>query len=162
MAFFGLFGRNRTQTKGQTDQQIDSIIGNSASKNPPLNPEFSTFNRLTKGIEDIVTNRSVISNVLDKAAVTGSFFTAINSLDVLPVITNKWQRLQQWRNASAFPEVNFCLREIADDFLHFDENGDFAKLIISDNKDNISKERKEILDNEFKKYMALFNFRKNF
>lgn len=160
MALFGIFGRNKTKTKVEINQQIDNIVS-SGKQNPSLNPEFSTFKSLTRGIEDIISNRSVISNVLDNATRTGSFATAINSLDVLPVITNKYQRLQQWRNASAFPEVNFCLKEIADDFIHDDENGDFVHLVLNDKKSSLNEDRQEILQNEFRKYMALFNFRKN-
>ena len=161
MAFFGLFGRNRTRTQAQTNQEIDNILGNGNQRNPSLNPEFRTFKALTQDIGDIISNRSIISKVLDKAASSGDFFTAINSMDVLPVITNKYQRLQQWRNASAFPEVNFCLREIADDFVHYDENGDFIKLVLNEDKISLNSDRQEILENEFKKYIALFNFRKN-
>ena len=163
MAFFGLFNRNRTKTQLETNDEIDRIVGKGAnSKNPMLNPEFSTFKALTRDIEDIISNRSVIGQVLDKAvSYGGDFFQAINSMDVLPVITNKYQRLQQWRNASAFPEVNFCLREIADDFIHYDEDGDFVKLVVNDEKATLNEDRQEILNSEFKKYISLFNLRKN-
>lgn len=160
MALFGIFGRNRTKTRVETNQRIDEIIGSNKS-NPALNPEFSTFKQLTRGIEEIISNRSIVSNVLDNASKMGDFASAINSLDVLPVITNKYQRLQQWRNASAFPEVNFCLKEIADDFIHNDENGNFINLILNDKKDGLNEDRQEILQNEFSKYISLFNLRKN-
>ena len=95
MAFFFFFGRNRTRTQAQTNQEIDNILGNGNQRNPSLNPEFRTFKALTQDIGDIISNRSIISKVLDKAASSGDFFTAINSMDVLPVITNKYQRLQR-------------------------------------------------------------------
>lgn len=165
MALFGLFGsRNRrVRSQAETNQEIDKIVGNNGfHKSPSLNPEFNTFKSLTRGIEDIIASRSVVGQVLEKAQATGDFFTAINSMDVLPVITNKYQRLQQWRNASAFPEVNFCLKEISDDFIHFDESGNFIKLILNQNKESLNVERREILQHEFEKYMSLFNFRKNY
>lgn len=162
MAFFGLFGRNRVRGHADLNSQIDNIVdGGKAKANPTLNPEFKTFRALTRDIESIVSSRSIVGQVLDRAAATGDFFTAINSMDVLPVITNKFQRLQQWRNASAFPEVDFCLKEIADDFVHYDENGDFVRLVLNEEKDSLNEDRREILENEFKKYIALFNFRKN-
>ena len=166
MAFFGLFGSNRNRksySQAETNQEIDKIVGNNGfNKGPSLNPEFNTFKSLTRGIEEIISNRSIVSQVLNKAQATGSFFTAINSLDVLPVVTNKFQRLQQWRNASAFPEVNFCLKEIADDFVHYDESGNFIKLNLNQNKESLNVDRREILQHEFEKYISLFNFRKNY
>lgn len=161
MAFFGLFGKNRNKT--ETNKKIEDIIGFQNSQNPILNSEFNTFRSITRDIENIITNNSEISKVLDNPASTiGDFFTAINSLDVLPVITNKYQRLQQWRNSSAFPEVDFCLKEIADDFLHFDENGDFIHLNLNDKKQSLNETRRETIQNEFKKYISLFNFRKKY
>lgn len=162
MALFGLFGRNRTKTKAETNQQIDDIVNRGQARNPSLNPEFNTFNAVKRDIESIIVNNSEISRVLEQAATTGDFYTAINSLDVLPVITNKYQRLQQWRNSSAFPEVDFCLKEIADDFIHYDENGDFIHLTLNEKKKSLNDDRQEILQNEFRKFIALFNFRKNY
>ena len=161
MALFGFLGR-RHRSRGEVNQTIDNIVNAGAQAAPPLNPEFNTFRAITRNIEDIITNHSEVSRVLEKAAATGDFFTAINSLDVLPVITNKFQRLQVWRNSSAYPEVNFCLEQIADDFVHFDENGDFIHLTLNDKKESLNADRQEILQNEFKKYIALFNFRRNY
>ena len=163
MAFFGLFGKNRIRTKAETNQEIDEIVGRGQESNPALNPEFNTFKAITRNIEDIITNHSEVARVLEQAVATGNFFSAANSsLNALPVITNKYQRLQVWRNSSAFPEVNFCLEQIADDFVHYDENGDFIHLTLNDKKESLNADRQEILQNEFRKYIALFNFRRNY
>lgn len=160
MALFGFFGR-RHRSRGEVNQTIDNIVGANAQQTPQLNPEFNTFRAIQRNIENIITDHSEISRVLEQGAKTGDFFTAINSLDVLPVITNKFQRLQTWRNSSAFPEVDFCLKEIADDFMHFDESGDYIHLILNDKKESLNTDRQEILQNEFRKYISLFNLRKN-
>lgn len=160
MALFGLFGR-RHKTRGEVNQTIDNIVNGSGPQNPPLNSEFNTFRAIQRDIEGIITNNSEISKALDQAASTGDFFTAMTALDVLPVITNKARRLQEWRNSSAFPEVDFCLKEIADDFIHYDENGDFIHLELNDKKESLNLDRREILQNEFHRYISLFNLRKN-
>lgn len=160
MALFGLFG-GRHKSRVETNATIDSIIGDGRNRNPPLNPEFNTFRSIQRNIENIIMNHSEVAKVLEQGAKTGDYFTAINSLDIMPVITNKAARLQMWRNSSAYPEVNFCLQEIADDFIHYDENGDYIHLALNDNKDSLNDDRREILQNEFKKYISLFDLRKN-
>jgi len=161
MALFGFLNR-RHRTRGEVNQTIDDIVKGSTNQNPPLNPEFNTFRAIQRDIESIITDHSEIAKVLDQGSRTGDFFTAINSMDVLPVVTNKYQRLQTWRNASAFPEVNFCLEQIADDFMHYDENGDYIHLVLNDKKESLNLDRQEILQNEFNKYMSLFDMRKNY
>lgn len=165
MAFFGLFGnRNRTRTHVETNQLIDDIIGNDQSRNPPLNSEYGTFRSIQREINDIITNSQVSKALDDENAYsnTADFFNVTNYLGAVPVLTNKNQRLQEWRRASAYPEVDFCLREIADDFIHEDENGDFIHLTINDNKDSLNSDRQEILQNEFKKYIAMFNLKRDY
>lgn len=161
MALFGFLNR-RHKTKSEVNKTIDNIVSPTAQPSPALNPEFNTFRSITRNIEDIITNHSEVARVLERAAATGDFYTAVHSLDMQPVITNKYQRLQIWRNSSAFPEVNFCLEQIADDFVHLDENGDFIHLTLNDKKESLNADRQEILQNEFRKYIALFNFRRNY
>ena len=160
MAFFGLFG-GRHKSRVETNSTIDNIIGDGRNTNPPLNPEFNTFRSIQRNIENIIMNHSEVAKVLEQGAKTGDYFTAINSLDIMPVVTNKESRLQMWRNSSAYPEVNFCLQEIADDFIHYDENGDYIRLTLNDNKESLNDDRREILQNEFRKYISLFDLRKN-
>lgn len=166
MALFGLIGKSRNnsvKTKAEVNQLVDNIVGNNQQTTPQLNPEYNTFKAFQQNVENIITHNSEISKVLSQPTATiGDFFTAVNALEIFPVITNKWQRLQEWRNASAYPEVNWCLEEIADDFMHDDENGDFIHLVLNDKKKSLNDDRKEILQHEFEKYISLFNFRRDY
>ena len=165
MAFFGLFGnRNRTKTHVETNQIIDNIINGSEQQNPSLNSEFNTFKSIQRTIDNIITNNSQVAKALEDAN-SGSprdFFNIVNSFQALPVLTNKGQRLQEWRRASAYTEVDFCLKEIADDFVHNDENGDFIHMTLNTDKESLNADRQEILQNEFRKFISMFNFRKNY
>ena len=79
----------------------------------------------------------------------------------MPITTNKAERIAQYRSMAKLSETQWCLDEIADDFINEDEHGDFIKLKLPDGKDNINETRKGILQNEFKKYMSLFRMREN-
>ena len=46
----------------------------------------------------------------------------------LPVATDKNQRISMYRSIAAYPICRWCLDEIADDFIHEDENGDVITL----------------------------------
>lgn len=61
-----------------------------------------------------------------------------------------------YRNIAAYPICKWCLEEIADDFVHDDENRDFIKLTLPDRLKPI---QKEIIQNEFKKFINLFRLR---
>ena len=58
-----------------------------------------------------------------------------------------------------FTEMQWCLDEIADEFIHDDENGNFINLFLPDRKENLNETRKRILQEQFKNYMELFRFR---
>ena len=79
----------------------------------------------------------------------------------MPITTNKAERIAQYRSMAKLSETQWCLDEIADDFINEDEHGDFIKLKLPDGKENINETRKGILQNEFKKYMSLFRMREN-
>lgn len=53
---------------------------------------------------------------------------------------------------------DWCFDEIADDFIHEDENGDIVTLGLPD---RLGSFEKEILQNEFKKYIGYFGLRDN-
>lgn len=46
----------------------------------------------------------------------------------MPLATSKRERINQYRKISKYSVCDWCLDEIADDFMHFDEDGDFIKL----------------------------------
>ena len=46
----------------------------------------------------------------------------------MPLATNKSDRIAQYRKISKYSICDWCLDEIADDFIHIDDDGDFIKL----------------------------------
>lgn len=77
----------------------------------------------------------------------------------MPVATNKAERIAQYRTMAKHTQTQWCLDEIADDFIHEDEDGNVINLKLPDGDPRLNETRKAILLNEFKKYMNLFNLR---
>lgn len=77
-------------------------------------------------------------------------------LFAMPTATDKPSRLSIYRSIAAYPICKWCLDEIADDFIHDDDNGDFIKLQLPQRLDQT---KQNIIQNEFKKFINLFNFR---
>lgn len=63
-----------------------------------------------------------------------------------------------YRSIAAYPICKWCLDEIADDFIHEDENGEFIHLKLPT---RLNAHQIEILQNEFKKYIGLFRLRED-
>lgn len=57
------------------------------------------------------------------AAPENYFDSLFSGIVALPLITNKAERIRQYRAMAMYSECDFCLSEIADDVLHEDENG---------------------------------------
>lgn len=61
-----------------------------------------------------------------------------------------------YRQIAQYPICRWCLDEIADDFIHDDENKNFITLTLPQRLNSV---QQEILQNEFKKFMNLFKLR---
>lgn len=128
------------------------------------NPNYEIFNSVNNDIARVVASRSIVSQDIQKNEVFANpiwntFFQ--DGMMAMPITTNKAERIAQYRSMAKLSETQWCLDEIADDFINEDEHGDFIKLKLPDGKDNINETRKGILQNEFKKYMSLFRMREN-
>ena len=128
------------------------------------NPNYEIFNSVNNDIARVVASRSIVSQDIQKNEVLANpvwntFFQ--DGMLAMPITTNKAERIAQYRSMAKLSETQWCLDEIADDFINEDEHGDFIKLKLPDGKDNINETRKGILQNEFKKYMSLFRMREN-
>ena len=60
-----------------------------------------------------------------------------------------------------YPECDFCLCELADDVIHEDETGEFIHLKMAEEKTDLSDDRKKTIQNEFKRFINLFNLRED-
>ena len=125
------------------------------------NPAFNVFEQVGNDIEEAVSMRSVVTQRHTDQYISNPIFTSVvNNMAVMPIATDKAERIRQYRSMACFSQCNWCLDEICDDFIHEDENGDFIWLKIPENKWTENAELKnEILQEHFKKYIGLFNLR---
>jgi hypothetical protein len=154
---FNFFRRNKSPENNEVDQEIKDIIGSGHKvKN---NPNFDTFSQVEQVINNVVNNRSIFNELPEMFTQLPACYSAIDELQALPIETNKAQRIKQYRIMSALPECDWCIEEIADDFIHEDDSGEFIKLVISNDK--INNIRRSFLNNEFRKFIAHFNLKDN-
>lgn len=139
----------------RSDQQDQSNIQN--------NPSYHTFAQVNQDIQAIVNAKSVVSNAAreqqKRFGANPSWQTFFDGeILALPLATNKTERIQQYRRIAKYNICDWCFDEIADDFIHEDQNGEFITLDLPERLDAF---QKEILQNEFKKYIGYFNLRDN-
>ena len=144
--------------KNQPDEGIYNPSENSNNLN------YQIFKDVDDDIDRIVSMRSAIDQYIEHTPSlnigTPTFQTLIdNDSLLLPIISNKTERLNQYRTISQFTECDWCLDEICDDFLHEDEFGNYIKLTFGELNESLSETRKDILLNEFNKYISLFKLK---
>ena len=143
---FRSFSRNRQQ---------ESNIQN--------NPTYHTFAQVNQDIQAIVNAKSIVANaakdINKRYGANPSWQTFFDGeFLAMPLATNKVERIEQYRRISKYSVCDWCFDEIADDFIHEDENGDIIRLELPD---RLNKFQQEILQNEFKKYIGYFNLDTN-
>lgn len=127
------------------------------------NPNYTTFRSVNNDIEKIVASKSVIGKTIaQQQTFTNPIWQTLgldSNMLVMPIASSKSERLAQYRSIAKFPECDWCLDEICDEFIHEDENGNFINLKLPDGKENINETRKDILQEQFKNYINLFKLR---
>lgn len=127
------------------------------------NPNYNTFNRVNDDIARAVSLKSVIGkNVAQQRPLANPIWQTIFGTDLLamPVATNKTERIAQYRKISEFTECQWCLDEICDDFLHEDPStGKILTLKLPDGKENLNETRRQIIQEEFERFIGLFKLR---
>ena len=140
----------RRRTSDQTSQNIQN------------NPNYQTFAQVNQDIQAIVNAKSVVSTAAkdqNRRFANPSWQTFFDGeILALPLATNKSERIDQYRRISKYNICDWCFDEIADDFIHEDENGDIVKLSVPD---RLSTMQKDILQNEFNKFMNLFKIKED-
>lgn len=153
---------NAQQVPGQPSTVQEPQSGNTAISQ---NEDFGTFAAYRANIEKIIDNNAILS--MNNPAISRSvyFSTTMDVLEddrYLPLVTDKVARLNQYRIISEFPECVWCIREICSDFLTIDSQGEFIKLHISQSKQKtLSEQQIEVLEEEFKRLVALYDFKNN-
>ena len=129
------------------------------------NQNFEAFRALNNDISRAILSRSVINQNIeaDHALATNPSWQIFseNGLYAMPVTSNKSERIAQYRNMAKYTQTQWCLDEIADEFIHTDEHGNFINLTLPENDPRFNDIRKDILQNEFRKYIELFNLKEN-
>jgi len=113
------------------------------------NPNYNIFRSVNNDIERIVSQRSIIGQKTAEVSPTVNPVWRTLGVDsdmlLMPIATNKADRLTQYRTIAQYTECQWCLDEICNEFIHEDVNGNYIVLNLPDKKDNINETRKEIL-----------------
>lgn len=124
------------------------------------NPNYQTFANINQDIQEIVNAKSIVSNATkqqNQRFANPSWQTFFDGeMLTLPLATNKAERLNQYRRIANYNICDWCFDEIADDFMHEDQNGDLIKLTLPDRLNDF---QQDIIQNEFKKYIDLFHLK---
>lgn len=152
MAFFSnFFNRNKSTIPDQDIQKINNTT--------------EAFNSVDQNIEAIVASRSVVNTAIEhenSISMFPNYMSITESLNALPIITNKFDRIRNYRTIAAFQHCNFCIEEIANDFIHEDEVGRFILLNIKPTtNNNLTETKRDVIQNEFEKYMSLFKLKED-
>lgn len=136
---------------------------NQSNSTDGRNNNYNIFRSVDSDIEKIVSSRSVIDRKLQQQSSANFLPTWQQFIDerrvlATPVISNKPERLAQYRLIAKHSEVDFCLDEIADDFFHEDDNGNVITMTFPINT-TLNTTRQNILQNEFNRFISFFNFR---
>lgn len=129
-----------------------------------LNPKFETFKK-TSEQDDIAKQNSLIEDYFKDTNNPGMTIgydanNAYTNFVYGAVSTSKPVRLGNYRRMAQFPEITLAIEEYCDNIINRDENGEFVKLKINNNKlENIQLEE---INTEFKNYISLFDLEYNF
>ena len=127
------------------------------------NQNYQIFKDVNNDIQRIVSQRSIVSQQVQQQEPLANPIWQTLGVDsdmlMMPTATNKVDRILQYRRIAKFPECDWCLDEIADEFIHEDEHGNFINLTLPDGKQNLNETRKKILQDEFRRYIDLFKLR---
>lgn len=123
------------------------------------NPNAEAFSKVGNDIDFAVSQRSVVSKQNTNSFIANPLFQSItNAMSVMPILNDKTERIKEYRTISLFPECDWCLDEICDDFVHTDENGNFINIKFSKRED-LNPIQQDIIESEFTKFVDLFNIR---
>lgn len=150
------FSWNPFSRKNNTDQTVDSTVYK--------NTNFDVFSHIDNSIERAVMSKSILNqNIASEQTISNPVWQTFNEDGMLamPVATNKSERIAQYRTMAKYSQTQWCLDEIADDFINEDEYGNIINLNLPQNDSRLNETRKNILQNEFKKYIGLFNLKEN-
>lgn len=126
-----------------------------------LNPSAPVFDSAKiRDIESIVASKYSVIDADTNNFETDTATAQFNTLWYTPLITDKFQRIQAYRRMAMYPEVDWCISEIADDFIHEDQQGNVINLNLALSEEGpLTSERKKVLTEEFNRFIGLFKLK---
>jgi len=155
MAWWNNWNQKRDKPEHE-DKPTDSL------KNNPVASEFDQT--MDDRLEDIINQNAVSrldkdDNILPMDSTI--LINTIGDLRVAAISTNKIARIQQYQMMSKFPEVDWCIEEVADDFFHEDNNKKIIRFELTDKANKLDDKKKDILKAEFDRVISLFDLDEN-
>lgn len=122
-----------------------------------LNPNYKAFNDTGVRRTDVLLNHSILYGKDRNDIVAGQVNNYQNGPTYANIQPDKHSRIRDYRVMAAYSEVANALDEICDDLINVDMDGNIFKLKIIDDL-KVSDAAKKIIDEEFKKFIQIFNF----
>lgn len=122
-----------------------------------LNPKFKEFQDTGSKRTEALARQSISSSTDYNNLNPGAFFNIDNSFTqymYANIQADKISRLRDYRVMAAFPEVADALDEICDESFSKDDSGLFVRLNLT--KEDIQKEIRQKIEEEFQKYIDYF------
>jgi len=130
------------------------------------NESFDTFNNLQDDSKiDAMSQTSVVkldAETLQElyGSMGANAFQVYSTFVYSELSQKKNERLKVYRQMANYPDISDALDDVADAFLNYDENSRFVKLNVR-NDHKLNESMKNALNEEFNRFMALFNFEEN-
>lgn len=122
-----------------------------------LNPNYKAFNDTGVRRTDVLLNHSILYGQ-DRNDVLQGYVNGYNSNTTYANIQpDKAARIRDYRVMAAYSEVANALDEICDELINVDIDGNIFKLDIIES-DKITPQMSKTLEEEFKKFIQIFNF----
>lgn len=150
---------NWTQKRNKpeyADKPTDSLKNNASAS------EFDQT--MDDKLEEIINQNAVTRLDKDDNTLPMDSTILINTVGdmrVSAISTNKIARIQQYQLMAKFPEVDWCIEEIADDFFHEDNNKKIIRFELTDKAGKLDDKKKDILKAEFERVISLFDLEEN-
>lgn len=122
-----------------------------------LNPNYKAFNDTGVRRTDVLLNHSILYGQDRNDALQGYVNGYNSNTTYANIQPDKAARIRDYRVMAAYSEVANALDEICDELINIDIDGNIFKLDIVEN-DKITPQMSKTLEEEFKKFIQIFNF----
>ena len=123
----------------------------------PNNSNSTEFERVVDDHLSKLINQNSVTNdgTMDNIAQNSIYSLSYGDYMLSTINTNKIDRIKQYTQMSRYPEIDWCIDEIADDFYHRDDNNKYISLSIPPEVVELNDKKKSILTDEFARLVSL-------